>query len=79
VLLPALIFLAVAVILATCAGVAAYAAHVRAPVHGAAGLHRARVGRHRSGGPVSVAGLRAREQAENMRMYPTANQFGRRA
>lgn len=80
-LLPALVFLMVAVILATCVGVVAYAAHVRArrPAHSAAGLHRAGVSRHRTDRALSVPALRTREQAEDMRMYPTASNVRRGA
>lgn len=70
---PGLTVLMVAMVLAAVVWMAAYATHVRdrmAPlVRSAAGLHRAGVGRHRSG-VLSVTGLRARERAEDIRMYP---------
>jgi hypothetical protein len=78
----ALMVLLVAVVLAVGVGLAAYVARTRdhTPSHdvkpgagrGAAGVHRVTgaVGRHRPGGGLSVARLRAREHAEGMRMYP---------
>jgi hypothetical protein len=77
----AVVVLVVAVLLAVVVGMAAYAAQDRTPPRGASGLHRAGAGRHRPGGlreaAASVAGLRAREHAEAMPMYPTGSRGDR--
>lgn len=62
---PMLVLVAVA--LAAALGMAPHAARARtSPVHGATRLHRAGVGRHRIGGSLSVARLRAREYVDRL-------------
>lgn len=71
---PALMVLVVAVVFTVAVGMAAYLGHIHEhtpPLHAAAGSPRSEGGgRHRLGGGLSVAGLRARENAGGMRMYP---------
>jgi hypothetical protein len=68
---PALMVLIVAVVLAVGVGMAAHVVRLRGFAR-CGGSHRvAEVGRHRPGGGLSVARLRAREHAEAMRMYPS--------
>jgi hypothetical protein len=69
----ALMLLAVACVLAVGVGVAAYRARTPPPLHRVTGSHQAApgAGRHRRGGALlPVAGLRAREHADHLPMYP---------
>lgn len=68
----ALMLLAAAVVLAVGVGMAAYRTRTPPPPRRVAGSHRAGTGagRHRRGGALSVAGLRAREHADHLPMYP---------
>lgn len=71
----AFLLLIVAGVLSLAVGVAAYLTRPRpTPTPGTAGVHRAEAGRHRpcTAQPAgeSVAGLRAREHADRLRMYP---------